>query len=237
MLDVLVFAAHPDDAELAGGGLIAKCVQLGYSVGIIDLTRGELGTRGTAEERAAESAAADEVLGITIRENLGLPDGGVTETAAARKLVVDAIRRHRPTLVTAPCTEDLHPDHAAAGRIVAGAIYPAGFAKYETGTERCRPPALAHYMNHFTFEPSFILDLSDVWETRLAAVRCYKSQLYNPDSKEPKTGISSPDFLERLSARFRHYGTEIGATYGEPYLMQRPTPIADPVAIFRRNNG
>jgi bacillithiol biosynthesis deacetylase BshB1 len=236
MVDVLVFAAHPDDAELAGGGLIAKCVKLGYSVGIVDLTRGELGSRGTAEERALESAAADQVLEIEIRENLGLPDGGVTETAEARRMVVDAIRRHRPTLVTAPYTLDLHPDHAAAGRIVAGAIYPSGFAKYDTGTKRCRPPALAHYMNHFTFEPSFILDISDVWETRVEAVRCYKSQLHNPDSKEPKTGISSPDFLERLTARFRHYGAEIGAKFGEPYYMQRPPPIADPVAIFRREN-
>ncbi len=237
MADVLVFAAHPDDAELAGGGLIAKCVKLGYSVGIIDLTRGELGTRGTALERAAESAAADEVLGIEIRENLRLPDGGLTETLEARKLVVDAIRRHRPTLVTAPCTEDLHPDHAVAGRIVAAAVYPAGFAKYDTGTPRCRPPALAHYMNHTTFPPSFILDISDVWETRLKAVKCYRSQLFNPDSLEPKTGISSPDFLERLSARFRHFGAEIGAKYGEPYLLHRPTPVVDPVAIFRRQDG
>lgn len=237
MADVLVFAAHPDDAELAGGGLIAKCVKLGYSVGIIDLTRGELGTRGTAEQRATESAAADQVLGITIRENLGLPDGGVTENLEARRLVVDAIRRHRPSLITAPHTEDLHPDHAAAGRIVAAAVYPVGFEKYDTGTPRCAPPALAHYMNHTSFKPSFILDISDVFETRLAAVRCYRSQLFNPDSLEPTTGISSPDFLERLTARFRFYGSEIGAKYGEPYFMQRPTPVVDPVAIFRRQNG
>jgi N-acetylglucosamine malate deacetylase 1 len=236
-LDVLVIAAHPDDAELAAGGLIAKCVKLGYAVGILDLTRGELGTRGTPEERAEESAAADRVLEITVRENLGLPDGGLTDDLDARRLVVDAIRRHRPTLVAAPHTEDLHPDHAAAGRIASGAIYPTGFAKYDTGSAPCRAPALVHYMNHYPFEPSFILDISDVFETRERAVRCYASQLHNPASTEPLTGISSPDFLDRLRSRFKHYGALIDAKFGEPYFTHRPPPVTDPVGIFARRKN
>jgi len=170
-VDMLVIAAHPDDAEMAAGGLIAKMVQRGHSVGIVDLTRGEMGTRGTPEERAKESAAADEVLGITVRENLGLPDGGLTDSLEYRRLVVDAIRRHRPALVVAPPLEDLHPDHAAAGRLAAAAHYPTGFTKYETGSEPHRPDAVIHMMNHFEFMPTFIVDVTDVWETKMAAGR------------------------------------------------------------------
>ena len=169
-VDVLVFAAHPDDAELAAGGLIAVSVKRGHTVGIVDFTRGELGSRGTPEVRAREAAAAAEVLGVTARENLGLPDGGLAETFEARRLVVEAIRKYRPTLVAAPNLEDLHPDHAVAGRVVAAAFYPSGFVNYETGSDPWRPAGLVHYMNHFPFEPSFVLDISDVWETRMAAV-------------------------------------------------------------------
>ncbi|MBD3160986.1 MAG: bacillithiol biosynthesis deacetylase BshB1, partial [Candidatus Latescibacteria bacterium] len=201
-------------------------------VAVVDFTRGELGSRGTPETRAEESAAADEVLGVAVRENLGLPDGGLTDSLEARRLVVDALRRHRPTLVAGPWVEDLHPDHAAAGRVVAAALYPSGFAKYETGTPPYRPAGLVHYMNHYAFEPSFVLDVTRVWETRLEAVKCYRSQLHDPDSKEPATNISAPGFLDRLAARYRHYGSMIGTEYGEPYRMHRPPGVSDPVALF-----
>ncbi|MHC4470473.1 MAG: bacillithiol biosynthesis deacetylase BshB1 [Planctomycetota bacterium] len=233
-MDLVVFAAHPDDAELAAGGLVAKTVKLGYRVAIVDLTRGELGTRGTPEQRAEESAAADRVLGVAARVNLGLPDGGLTESTENRRLVVDAIRRHRPSLVAAPYVEDLHPDHAVTGRLVEASLYPSGFAKYETGSEPHRPQGLIHYMNHYPFEPTFVLDVSDVWAKRMEAVMCYASQLHRPGSSEPATNISAPDFLEKLEARFRHYGSLIGATFGEPYWTRRPLPVADPIACFVR---
>lgn len=234
-VDLLVVAAHPDDAELAAGGLVAKCVRLGYRVGILDMTRGELGSRGTPETRAEESAAADEVLSITRRENLGLPDGGLTESSLdARRLVADAYRRFAPGLVAAPALEDLHPDHAAAGRIAAAALYPSGFANYHTGSAPYRPRGLIHYMNHFAFEPTFVLDVTDVWETRMDAVKCYRSQLHAPGTDGPETNISSPDFLERLEARYRHFGSLIGVRYGEPYQTRGPWPVADPLAWFAR---
>ncbi|MEN8151466.1 MAG: bacillithiol biosynthesis deacetylase BshB1, partial [Planctomycetota bacterium] len=221
-----------DDAEMAAGGLIAKMVSRGHSVGIVDLTRGEMGTRGTPEQRTRESAAADEVLGISVRENLGLPDGGLTDSLENRRLVVDAIRRHRPTLVVAPPIEDLHPDHAAAGRLVAAAHYPTGFTKYDTGTPPHRPNAVIHMMNHFEFMPTFIVDITDVWETKMAAVACYGSQLHDAGSTEPKTKVSSPEFLAAFEGRYRHYGSMIGATFGEPFWNARPAPVVDPVAAY-----
>jgi bacillithiol biosynthesis deacetylase BshB1 len=231
-LDLIVFAAHPDDAELAAGGLVATAAAKGYRVGIVDFTRGELGTRGSPETRAEESAAADRVLGVAVRENFGLPDGHLTESLEARRLVVDAIRRHRPRLVAAPFVEDLHPDHAVAGRVVAASIYPTGFAKYDTGTPAGPRPLLVHYMNHHPFEPRFVLDVTPVWEKRLEAVRCYASQLHDPESDEPATNISSPDFLARLTARFRHYGSLVGVDYGEPYWTRGPVPVLDPLSAF-----
>jgi len=231
-VDLLVIAAHPDDAEMAAGGLIAKTAAAGRRVGIVDLTRGELGSRGTPEEREREAAAASEVLGVAVRENLGLPDGGVTESLENRRLVVDAIRRHRPTLVIAPWLEDAHPDHAAAGRLAESAMYPAGFANYDTGTEPYRAACLAHCMHHYPFEPSFVVDVSDVWERKMEAIRCYGSQLHEEGVDGPVTNISRPDFLDRFEGRFRHYGFQIGAAWGEPFWMRRPVPLPDPLAAF-----
>ena len=232
-VDMLVIAAHPDDAEMAAGGLIAKMVQRGHSVGIVDLTAGEMGTRGTSEQRTRESAAADEILSIAVRENLGLPDGGLTDSLENRRIVVDAIRRHRPDLVVAPPLDDLHPDHAAVGRLVAAAHYPSGFAKYETGTPPHRPKAVIHMMNHFEFMPTFIVDITDVWETKMAAVRCYGSQLHKDGSSEPWTKVSSPEFLASFEGRYRHYGSMIGATFGEPFWNARPAPVIDPIVAYR----
>jgi len=231
-VDMLVIAAHPDDAEMAAGGLIAKMVSHGHAVGIVDLTRGEMGTRGTPDQRALESAAADEILGIAVRENMGLPDGGLTDSLEYRRIVVDAIRRHRPTLVVAPPIEDLHPDHAAAGRLVAAAHYPTGFTKYETGTPPHRPRAVIHMMNHYEFMPTFIVDITDVWETKMEAVRCYGSQLHKQESDEPATKVSSPEFLAAFEGRYRHYGSMIGATFGEPFWSARPAPVVDPVLAY-----
>ncbi len=234
-VDLLVFAAHPDDAELAAGGLIARCVGLGYRVGIVDFTRGEAGTRGTPEKRAAEAAAADEVLSIACRENLGQPDGRLEESMAGRLLAIEAIRKHRPSLVAAPFPQDLHPDHAVVGRLVDAAFYPSAFPKVPTASPPHRPRAVLHYMNHTEFAPTFVLDITDVWERRMAAVRCYRSQFFDPASTEPATRISAPDFFDRLAARFRHYGSLIGATYGEPYFTRGPVPVVDPLALYGRS--
>ena len=136
--------------------------------------------------------------------------------------------------MAAPYPGDLHPDHAAAGRLADEAWYPAGFARYETGSPPHRPRGLIHYMNHTPFRPCFVLDVGEVWSTRRAAVACYRSQLYRSGSDEPQTNLASPDFLDRLEARLRHYGSLIGASHGEPYWTRRPPPMADPVAAYRR---
>lgn len=233
-VDMLVIAAHPDDAEMAAGGLIAKMTRLGYRVGIVDLTRGEMGSRGTPEDRAKESAAADEILSIAVRENLGLPDGGLSASLDNRRLVVDAIRRHRPSLVVAPPLTDLHPDHEAAGRLAAEAFYPSGFAKYETGSPPFRPAGLIHMMNHFSFEPTFIVDIPEEdFETKMAAVRCYFSQLHQEGVDGPKTKVSAPDFLAKFEGRYRHFGAQIDAAFGEPFWTPRTAPVPDPIAAYR----
>jgi len=241
-LDLLVLGAHPDDAELAAGGLIARTVRAGHRVGVLDLTRGEMGSRGSPEIREREAREAARVLGLACRENLGLPDGGLTASLENRRLVAEAYRRFRPALVAAPHPEDLHPDHAAAGRLAEEAFYPAGFARYRTeGPPRgaapppYRPLGLIHYMNHTPFRPSFILDIGEVWRIRLEAIRCFASQLHREGSAEPRTNISSPDFLDRLDARLRHYGSLIGASHGEPYWTRRPPPMADPLKAYRRD--
>ncbi|HYE95622.1 MAG TPA: bacillithiol biosynthesis deacetylase BshB1 [Rubricoccaceae bacterium] len=241
-LDVLCFAAHPDDVELCAGGTVATLAQQGYRVGVVDLTRGEMGTRGTPAIRDEEAAEASRILGLVARENLGLPDGHLENTPENRRQVIAPLRRYRPRLVLVGALEDRHPDHGNAARLVLDALFQGGLRRIETaepdGTphEPWRPAHVLHYMHAIPFEPTFVVDVTDVWETRMAALRAFRSQ-FDPDyeTDAPGTFISDPAFFAWVEARARHYGYRIGATYGEPLLYHHgPVGVTDLMQTLAR---
>ena len=232
-VDVLAIGAHPDDVEMTIGGTIAKLVSRGRSVAIVDLTRGEMGTNGTPQQRSEEAAAAAKVLGVVTRINLDMGDGVMENTLANRVKVIQVVRELRPSIVLAPYWHDLHPDHITSGMIVREIMYPVGFAKFPAGGKPHRPNEFLYYMQHFTFEPSFIVDVTDFHETKLESVRCYGSQLHNHHFDRLPTQIGDPEFLRRLEGRARHYGGLIQKRYGEPLLAPRPVPMDDVVEHYR----
>lgn len=218
--DVLVFSPHPDDAELYCGGTILSLAASGLSVGVIDVSRGELSTRGTTKTRAAETRAATRALGLTVRANLGIPDGSVENNEANRRAVIRAIRRHRPSTILLPYPVDRHPDHGNTSVLVREAAFQSGLARLATkdrgaAQEAFRPSKLFHYMMTNDFRPSLIVDISDFFDRKVDAIRCYASQFEASDG--PRTYISTPDFMEALIARSRRLGFLIGATHGEGF--------------------
>ncbi len=224
-INILIFTAHPDDAEIGIGGTIAKLTGSGFSVGIIDMTEGELGTRGNAVTRAEEAKAASEILKVKTRENLGFTDGNVRPNEENVRAVVAKIRKYKPVIVIAPYFNDRHPDHVGAGKIVKEAMFFSGLPKYETFEngklqEAYRPKKLFYFMMTYLFEPTFIIDISDTIETKMKAIRAFKSQFHDPESSEPETFISHPEFLKNIEARARHFGFQIGKTYGEPFYCE-----------------
>lgn len=239
-LDVLALAAHPDDVELCAGGTMCLLAEQGYRTGVVDFTRGELGTRGTPETREEEAARASEILGLVARENLGLSDGDIRNTPETRLPLIRLIRRYRPQIVLINAPEDRHPDHPAASRYATDALFYSGLAKIETedggaAQEPWRPPHVLHYMQSIPFEPSFVVDVSDVWERRMDALLAYRTQFYTGESDGPQTFISNPAFLEWVEARARTYGYRIGATYGEPLLYRHgPVGVTDLVGVLSR---
>jgi bacillithiol biosynthesis deacetylase BshB1 len=232
-LDILAFGAHPDDVELHIGGTLAKMAARGYAVGVVDLTRGELGTRGTPAIRSREAKKAAKILGLKVRETLSLPDGGVLVTPDTRLKVIRALRKYRPMLVLAPHWDEAHPDHANAGKLVAEAAHHAGLAKIRTGQERFRPKAILYYMLPPYVRPTFIVDVSAHIGQREEAIRAHRSQLFDP-SREPDTYLSQPDFLYRVNAVVSYYGTIIGRAKGEAFFMKVPPEIPDLVDFFRQ---
>ena len=236
MADVLAIGAHPDDVELTMSGLLLRLRDAGKSVAILDLTRGEGGTRGTPETRAREAAEAAALLGVEERVALDFGDGHLEPTLEVRRAIVDAIRRFRPSLVVAPHWEDLHPDHAAAGLAVRAVRYLAGMPRWHPGPHAPhRPRTFLFSMHHTEFPVSLVVDVTGVWERKLALARCFGSQLHDPSSKEPATNIASEDFLPRWEARHRWFGAKIGVRFGEPYRTDGPVPVDDPVALLRED--
>jgi bacillithiol biosynthesis deacetylase BshB1 len=226
-LDILVLAAHPDDAELGAGGTIAKHAAAGKKVGIIDFTRGELGTRGTPETRKHEAAASAKILGITVRENLGLPDGFFQSDRDSQLSLVNSIRKYQPDVVLANAIYDRHIDHGKGASFAYDACFLAGLSKIETldqnGDNQApwRPTAVYHYIQSLFIEPHFIVDVSDHWNVKLNAIQAYKSQFFDAQSNEPETYISKPGFLKMIEARGIEFGHAIGATYGEGFTVRR----------------
>jgi bacillithiol biosynthesis deacetylase BshB1 len=226
---VLALGAHPDDVELCCGGWLLLAEQRGQRVVVVDLTRGELATNGTVEERAAEAQAAAAVLGLALRENLGLPDGGLrADDEEQLAAVVGALRRHRPQLLLAPCLEARHPDHAAAGLLAQRATFFAGLRRYrpELGAPH-RPLRLLSYPERHDVRADLVVDVSAVYERKLAAVRCHRSQFGGE-----QTLLVQPLGLEAFTVRDRYWGASIGVSHGEPYVLGAPVPISDPVAHF-----
>ena len=224
-LDVLVFAAHPDDAELSMGGTIAKLTKDKYKVGIIDLTKGELGTRGNEKTRQKEAAAADKILNVSVRRNLGIPDGDIQRTKENLMKVIKEIRKFKPKIIFAPYFNDRHPDHHDTSVLVKEAMFSTGLPKIITSDNRAkqkayRPQKLFYYMQTYTFEPTFVIDISDSFEQKMKAVKAFKTQFYDPTSKEPETFISRPEFFNYLIARSQFYGFQIGKHYGEPFYCE-----------------
>jgi bacillithiol biosynthesis deacetylase BshB1 len=232
-LDMLAFGAHPDDVELFAGGTLAKMAAMGYATGIVDMSGGELGTRGTPALRASEAKKSAEILGIKVRDNLGLPDGSIQVTPEERLKVIRVIRKYRPFVVLVHHWEDRHPDHVNTSRLVTEAVHHSGLAKIDTGQERYRPDMLLYFMLPANAMPTFIVDVSDVADTRVAAIQAYGSQLFDPESGEPATYLSQPDFLAQIDGIHSFYGSLIGRPKGEGFLMKGVVEISDPIAFFR----
>lgn len=224
-LDVLVFAAHPDDAELSMGGTIAKLSNNGFKVGIIDLTKGEMGTRGSIETRREEANKASAILKALHRENLGLRDGSIKFNEDYLKKIISCIRKYQPKIIFAPYFNDRHPDHIGASQLVKEAMFFSGLPKIVTEDNDkiqmpYRPKKLFYYMQTYEFKPSFVVDISETFETKMKAVRAYETQFHNPESTEPETFISKPIFLKYLEARAQVFGFKIGKDYGEPFFCE-----------------
>lgn len=226
-LDILVIAAHPDDAELGCGGTIIKHTSLGHKVGIVDLTRGELGTRGTPETREKEASDSAKILGVSVRENLGLADGFFQNDPESQLAVIRAIRNYQPRIILANAIFDRHIDHGKGASLAYDASFLSGLIKIETlgkdGNKQSawRPDAVYHYIQSQFINPDFVIDISSEWEGKMKAIKSFSSQFFNPDSKEPETYISKPGFLKMLEARAVEYGHAIGATYGEGFTARR----------------
>jgi bacillithiol biosynthesis deacetylase BshB1 len=224
-LDVIVFAAHPDDAELSMGGTIIKLTRNNKKVGIIDFTKGELGTRGTPETRRKEAFDASAILKVAVRENLEIADGNIVDNKENLMKVVLAIRQYKPKIIFAPYFNDRHPDHIDTSKIVKRAMFTSGLAKVKTYNKKnvqdaYRPAKLFYYMQTYTFEPSFIIDISESFEDKMKAVKAYESQFHNPENSEKETFISRPEFLRYVESRAYFYGFQIGKKYGEPFYCE-----------------
>ena len=225
-LDILAIAAHPDDAELGCGGSLLLAARIGLRAAVVDLSAGEMSSRGTVESRAAEAEQAAGILGLSERRNLGLPDSKIGESSAeSLSALIQLIRDTRPRIVLAPYWEDRHPDHEAAGRLVKKACFFAGVAKVGDGVP-FRPQRLFYYMLSYPFIPAFVLDISDVWERKLEAITTYRSQFQSSEGGI-RTAISEPGFLRLVEARAIWFGAMIGAAYGEPYYMPGPVPLVE----------
>jgi len=232
-LDILAIGAHPDDVELGCSGTLINEIRRGKKAGIVDLTQGELGTRGTIETRYAEATEAAQVMGISARENLKMRDGFFRNDEEHQMQVVRILRKYQPEIVIANVLEDRHPDHGRGGWLVYDACFFSGLRQVKTfddegkEQEKWRPKMLLHYIQDRFYEPDIIIDVSDVWEQRMQSVKAYKTQFHDPNSKEPQSYLSTPDFLEFLTARARSLGKRIGVKYGEGFLSKKNIGLRD----------
>jgi N-acetylglucosamine malate deacetylase 1 len=235
-LDALAVFSHPDDAELTAAGTLLKLKSLGYRTGVLDMTRGEMGTRGTPEGRAEEAREAARIMGLNVRLNLEQPDGHVWLTEEARTRMVRVIRTYKPRVIFTSHWDDPHPDHAATSRIVREAARLASMRRYDEaeGQGAVRMPALAHSVYSRLVPPSFIVDVSEFVEQKMRAIRAHASQFYRPEASEPSTRISEKGFLDQIEYRMRYYGSLIGVAAGEAFYVREALNVEDPVDLLTR---
>jgi N-acetylglucosamine malate deacetylase 1 len=232
MVDILAFGAHPDDVELSAAGTLAKHIAQGKKVAIVDLTQGELGTRGSIETRYDEAKDASKILGLSNRVNLKMNDGFFEHNRENIMKIVEQIRYFKPTIVLANAIEDRHPDHAKGSKLVSEACFLAGLPKIQTtynGENQLahRPKFVYHYIQDRYIKPDFVVDVSDYIEIKLAAIKAYKTQFFDPNSAEPMTPISGKDFLDFLLGRMSEFGRPIGANYAEGFTCERTIGVDD----------
>lgn len=225
MLDILALSPHPDDVELCCGGLIAKMSEKGYRIGIVDLTRGELGTEGTAEIRMQEAAKAAKILGIQIRENMNLGDCRLSSGFDEAQRLADVIRQYTPSVLIVPYGDEQHPDHAVSRELAEKAVFLAKLVKLKTGHEAHRVGMVVCYMLHKSFDPSFVVDVTESYGKKLEAIKAYKSQM------GLMAGIEG--LLSSIELRDQFYGSKVGVKHGEPFFSDTPLKIDDPVALLR----
>jgi bacillithiol biosynthesis deacetylase BshB1 len=246
-VDVLAFGAHPDDVEIFAGGTVCTLVNRGYRVGIVDLTAGELGSRGSSALRTEESSDAAAIMGVRFRENLGIPDGNIELTVENRNRIISVLRKYRPGVLLIPAPECRHPDHGAAARLIAESAFFSGLSKIgipdASGLtlDPWRPDHVLHYMQSIPFEPSIVMNVSGAWTQRCKAVQAYHSQVfdasYEKGEDEPETFVSDPGFARWMEARARSFGYRIGAEFGEPFLYRHgPIGTDDLVRFLGRDS-
>lgn len=235
-IDILAIFAHPDDVELAVGGTLLKLKHLGYKTGALDVTQGEMGTRGTVEGRAEEAREAARILKLDVRENLGLADGHVFADDQSRTKLVRVLRRLKPKVLMTHQEDDPHPDHNHIVQLVRESARLASMYKYDeqTGGDKIDPPIVAHNVFSWRVTPSFIVDISDFLDEKMAAIRAHRSQFYDPGSKDPQTRLSDKNFLSELETRSRHFGTMIGVAAAEPFFVREALNVDDPIALLTR---
>lgn len=231
-VDVLAIAAHPDDVEMTCAGTLVQLAARGYRFGIVDLTGGEMGTRGSDEIRRREAQRAAEILGARFRETLDFRDGGLSGSREQELALMDVIRRETPRLVITSYPDDRHPDHARAGRLVSDAAFYAGLRKIQTAHPAHRPQQTIYFSTGYFHTPGFVVDVTPAMEKRRAAMRAFESQFHREASQEPETVLSQKSFVEAIEGRARHFGFLIGVEFGEGFLSRRPPRIDDAVAVF-----
>jgi bacillithiol biosynthesis deacetylase BshB1 len=231
-LDVLAFAAHPDDAEISAGGTIAKLVSQGKKVGIVDFTQGELGSRGSAELRMVEAAKSGEILGLSARENLKMADGFFEHSEENLRAVIRMVRKYQPEIVLANSVSDRHPDHGKGSKLASEACYLSGLRKIESELDgqpqtHWRPKVVYHYIQDYFIEPDFVVDVTPFFQKKMDAIKAFSSQFFDPNSNEPTTPISGEDFFSFLESRAMQFGRPIGAKYGEGFTVERYIGVDD----------
>ncbi len=231
-LDILAFGAHPDDVELSCGGTLLKLAEQGYSTAIIDLTRAELSTQGNPEQRRQEAETAGRILKVAVRENLMFPDGGIVNNEENRLRVIETIRKHKPQIVLAPFNQDRHPDHEHTSQLVRECCFYAGLEKIQTRSEPHRPHTVLYYFQHWVEQPVFIVDISDTFETKMEAVRAYKSQFIRTEKNIKETFINRPEFLQSIKNRAEYFGYQAGVRYGEAFHVRLPIKLDNLMDIF-----
>lgn len=239
-LDILAIGVHPDDVELGCAGTLLAEKKNGKKIGIIDLTKGELGTRGTAASRLKELTEAAAILQVDVRENANFADGFFKNDEAHQRALISLIRKYQPEIILCNSPEDRHPDHGRSSSLVTDAAFLSGLRKVETSyegknQESWRPTYVFHYIQDRYLKPDFVVDTTDYFETKLASVKAYNSQFYNPDSKEPVTYISTPDFLESIIYRSKMMGKMIGVQHGEGFISKKMIGIKNFDALIKEN--